>query len=80
MVPHAVSQSDAETFLQALPQQLCAGKWAETPGGLPVIRLQEIRMLAPCHAVGQSHWGLRNVEGSLDGVWTQNLKEGCDMY
>ena len=74
MVPRAVSQSDAETFLQALPQQLCAGKWAETPGGLPAIQPQEIRMLAPCHAVGQSHWGLRTVEGSLDGVWTQNLK------
>lgn len=51
MVAHAVSQSNAETFIQAQPQQLCAGKWAQTPGGLPAIQPQEIRMLAPRHPV-----------------------------
>lgn len=50
MVPHVVSQSNAETFIQDLPQQLCAGKWAETPRG-SAIQPQEIRTLAPCHTI-----------------------------
>lgn len=51
VLPHAVSQPNAETFIQAQPQQLCAGKWAQTPGGLPAIQPQEIRKLAPRHPV-----------------------------
>lgn len=77
MVPHVVSQVNTETFMQALPRQLCAGKWAEAPGGLPSHPNSGNKSAGSLpHYVGQSRWGLRIVEGSLGSVWTQNLKKG----
>lgn len=77
MLPHAVSQLNTETFIQALPQQLCAGKRAETPGGgLPASRPQEIRILASCHTMLGSLMGASDMCGVKPGWCLVSELEG----
>lgn len=81
IVPHVVSKVNTETFMQALPQQLCAGKWAETPGGFPSHpNSGNTNAGSLPHYVGQSRWGFGIVEGTWVVSGLRNWRRGYGIH